>query len=365
MSESSAPALKEYFNARRFRQIAKDVAAVHPGFDSKRFLALSLPGLDALSLLQRLRLVTESLHATLPSNYRKTLGILRRLAPRIDPGFVTLFLPDFVGLHGHDHFDDSMEALKFFTPFGSSEFGIRPFLRRDLRRTLKVMERWAEDENEHVRRLSSEGSRPRLPWSFRLDTLVADPEPTARILEKLKADPSLYVRKSVANHLNDITKDHPARVIERLSGWDLENRHSAWIARHALRSMIKAGDRRALSLLGAGRTAEVKVEEFSIAPERVSLGEAISLRLRLKSLGKKPQRWIVDYRVHYVKKSGAASAKVFKWKELRIEPGQVLELTKRQTIRDFSTRRHHAGEHRVEVVINGAVSGESNFLLST
>lgn len=364
MSEPSAPALKELFNAARFRQIAEDVAAVHPGFDSRRFLALSLPGLEALSLLQRLRRVTESLQATLPSNYPKALGILRKLAPRIDTGFVTLFLPDYVGLYGHDHFDDSMEALKFFTPFGSSEFGVRPFLKADLHRSLKVMERWAEDDDEQVRRLASEGCRPRLPWSFRLEALIADPEPTARILESLKADPSLYVRKSVANHLNDITKDHPGCVLERIAGWDLGNARAAWIAKRALRSLIKAGDRGALSLLGAGRAAEVRMEEFMIAPKRVHLGEAISIGIRLASLGRQPQKLIVDYKVHYVKKSGTASAKVFKWKELRIEPGQVIELMKRQTIRDFSTRKHHAGEHRVEVMINGAVFGHGSFRLS-
>ncbi|MFZ4776583.1 MAG: DNA alkylation repair protein [Terrimicrobiaceae bacterium] len=364
MSEPSAPALKEYFNATRFRQIAKDVAAVHPGFDARGFLTLSLPGLDELSLLQRLRRVTVSLHATLPSNYRQTLSVLRKLAPRIDSGFVTLFMPDYVGLYGHDHFDASMEALKFFTPFGSSEFGVRPFLKADLHRTLKVMERWAEDEDEQVRRLASEGCRPRLPWSFRLEALIADPAPTARILENLKADPSLYVRKSVANHLNDITKDHPARVLERIAGWDMENARCAWIAKRALRSLIKAGDRRALSLLGAGQAAAVRMEEFTIAPKHVHLGEAIRIGIRLASLGRKPQKLIVDYKVHYVKKSGSASAKVFKWKELRMEPGQVIELAKRQTIRDFSTRKHHAGEHRVEVMINGAVFGEGSFQLS-
>ncbi len=150
------------FNAARFRRIAKDVREVYPKFDANRFLTLTLPDLEDANLLQRLRRVTEALRAT-SADYLKALALLRKLAPRIESGFVSLFLPDFVGLYGLDHFDESLDALKFFTPIGSSEFGIRPFLRHDLRRTLKVMEQWTRDPDEHIRRLASEGCRPRLP----------------------------------------------------------------------------------------------------------------------------------------------------------------------------------------------------------
>lgn len=363
MADSENPALKEMFNAARFRRIAKDVEAVYPRFDAKKFLSLALPGLDDLTLLQRLRRVTEGLRATLPQDYAKALAILRKLAPRTERGFVSLFLPDFVGLYGLENFDLSLDALKFFTSFGSSEFGIRPFLRQDLRRTLKVMETWSREEDEHVRRLASEGCRPRLPWSFRLDALIVDPSPTARILENLKADPSLYVRKSVANHLNDITKDHPAWVLNRIEGWDLENAHTAWIAKRALRSLIKAGDRRALAVIGAGQAAEVRLKRFSVSPTRLRLGERVSFSLVFVSTGQAAQKLVVDYAIHYRKKSGGSSAKVFKWKELCVEPAEAVTLTKGQMVRDFSTRKHHAGLHRVEVMVNGAVMAEGGFWL--
>jgi 3-methyladenine DNA glycosylase AlkC len=365
MADSEYPALKEMFNAVRFRQIAKDVTAVYPRFDAKHFLKLGLADLDELNLLQRLRRVSESLRATLPADYLKALAILRKLAPRTERGFVSLFLPDFVGLYGLDHFDESLEALKFFTGFGSSEFGIRPFLKKDLRRTLKVMERWSRDESEDVRRLSSEGCRPRLPWSFRLDALIADPAPVAKILENLKADPSLYVRKSVANHLNDITKDHPAWVMDRIEKWDLENAHSTWIAKRALRSLIKAGDRRALAVIGAGHAAEVSVGKFAISPKHLRLGEYLKLDLQLTSTAKASQKLVIDYAIHYVKKSGNASAKVFKWKELRVEPKETISLGKRQVVKDFTTRKHHPGLHRVEILINGAMFAEGEFVLAT
>jgi len=362
--DTPAPALKEMFDAARYRKMARDIAAVHAGFEQKRFLQLTLPDLERLALLARLRRATEALRATLPAPYPQALAVLREVAPRWGEGFTALVLPDFVGLYGREDFDRSLEALKFFTPFGSSEFAIREFLRLDLHRTLRVMTKWSRDDNEHVRRLASEGCRPRLPWSFKLRELIADPSPVAPILENLRADPSLYVRKSVANHLNDITKDHPAWVLERLAGWDLENKSTAWIARHALRTLIKRGDRAALAVIGAGARAEIALGTFTVAPRKLRLGDALALSCTFTSTARGPQKLVVDYAVHYVKHSGAASAKVFKWKETTLVPGATLMLAKRQRIQDFTTRKHHAGEHVVELMVNGERFGEGRFLLT-
>ncbi len=364
LRDGFAPALKEMFNEARYRKMARDLAAVLPGFNQRRFLQLTLPDLEPLALLQRLRRATEALHATLPADYRKALIVLRGVAPRWGEGFTALVLPDFVGLYGREDFDRSVDALKFFTQFGSSEFAIREFLRLDLHRTLRVMTQWSRDKDEHVRRLASEGCRPRLPWSFKLRELIADPSPAAPILENLRADPSLYVRKSVANHLNDITKDHPEWVLARIDGWDLANKPTAWIAKRALRTLIKRGDRRALAVIGAGERAAIRVDTFSVSPPRIRLGEEVALACRLTSTAHEPQRLVIDYSVHYVKQSGSASAKVFKWKEVTLAPGATLELGKRQRIRDFTTRRHHAGEHGVELMVNGERLGAGRFHLS-
>lgn len=363
MSDTPAPALKEMFNEARYRKVARDMAAVFPRFDQKRFLTLTLPGLEPLALLARLRRATEALRETLPQDYAKALALLREVAPRWGEGFTALVLPDFVGLYGRDDFDRSLDALAYFTQFGSSEFAIREFLRLDLTRTLRVMTQWSRDENEHVRRLASEGSRPRLPWSFKLRELIADPSPVAPILENLKADPSLYVRKSVANHLNDITKDHPAWVLDRIAQWNLEHPHTAWIAKRALRTLIKKGDRRALGVIGAGERAQVAVDSFGVAPKRIRLGDALTISAALHSTARKPQKLVIDYAIHYVKQSGSASAKVFKWKETALGAAEKLELSKRQTIRDFTTRKHHAGQHIVELLVNGEKLGAAAFEL--
>lgn len=358
--------LKEsLFSADRFRHVADETKSVYPDFDKKKFLALTLPAIPPLSLMQRLDLMAESLHATLPADYRAALGILRRLAPRINSGFVTLALPRFVALYGTHDVAVSLDALRFFTAFGSSEFAIREFLRRDLAGTLAVMREWSLDTDEHVRRLASEGCRPRLPWSFRLEKLVADPTPVLPILENLRSDPALYVRKSVANHLNDITKDHPELVMTLLDGWPRDDKHTAWIIKRALRTLIKQGDRRALALIGAGGKPQVRIEDFRVSPKTVKLGGHATIGFTLVSTAKKARRVVVDYIVHYVKKSGGSSEKVFKLKELSLAPGESVALSTQRALRDFTTRTHHAGVHRVELAVNGErlASGEFELLV--
>src|SRR5690606_5987163 len=284
--------------------------------------------------MQRLRRMTESMHLALPGGFRRNLGILRELAPRLQPGFATLFLPDYVALHGRAESDRAaaLDALRYFTRFGSAEFAIREFLRDDLAGTLATMRAWADDENEHVRRLASEGTRPRLPWSFHLPAIAADPALAAPILEALRADPSLYVRKSVANHLNDVTRAHPQWVLARVRQWPRDNAHTAWIVRRALRTLIKAGDRRALAVIGAGKRAKVSVARFTISPVHVRLGGRIAFALEIASTAAAAQRLVVDYAVHYVKKSGASAIKVFKWKEITVGPRQTAVLGRSQRI---------------------------------
>lgn len=360
----AAPALKEIFNRARLDHFARETAAIAPGFDAERFLLLATDNLDALGIMQRLRQTAVSFQATLPTSYGAALEVLDVLAPRINHGFASIVLSEFVALYGQEHFDLSMRALHNFTRYGSAEFAVRHFLARDFERTLAVMVGWAEDDNEHVRRLASEGSRPRLPWSFNLKTLIADPSPTAPILEALKSDTSLYVRKSVANHLNDITKDHPDRVVDRVSGWDMQNAHTAWIVKHALRTLIKKGDARALHLIGSTGTPEVSVEHFAVTPAHIGLGERIALNVWLTSAASSNQKLVVDYAVHYVKKAGTPSKKVFKLREIELAPAASAELSISQVVRDFTTRKHHAGHHRVELIVNGETLAVSGFDLA-
>ena len=360
-AEQPAPALKEIFNAERLKHIATEMTAVYPAFDAKAFLKMANDGLAELSIMQRMARVSECLHAVLPLSYEESLEVLRALAPRLNSGFVSISLPHYVAMYGAHSFEQSMAALKYFTTFGSSEFAIRHFLRSDLERSLALMLEWSGDANEHVRRLASEGSRPRLPWSFRLEPIQADPTLAAAILDNLKADESLYVRKSVANHLNDITKDHPEWVLDLIEGWSLENRHTAWIAKHALRSLIKQGNQRALAVIGAGGKPEVEIVGVKVEPAVIRLGQKISLSFTLKSTVPDSQRLVIDYAIDYVKANGSTSAKVFKLKALTL-PAHASEFVSRgQQIKELTTRRHYAGQHAVHIMVNGERLASSSF----
>lgn len=360
-TDTAAPALKEIFNAERLQHIASEMSAVYPAFKAKAFLKHANQGLAELSVMQRMARVSESLHAVLPLDYEDSLEVLRELAPRLNSGFVSMCLPHYVASYGGHAFDTSMQALKYFTTFGSSEFAICHFLRSDLARALELMHDWTQDQNHHVRRLASEGTRPRLPWSFRLEAVQANPQLAAGILERLKADDSLYVRKSVANHLNDVTKEHPEWVLDTIEGWPLENKHTAWIAKHALRSLIKQGELRALTVIGAGAKAEVELLDVRVEPAVVRLGEAITLSFTVKSTVAYEQRLVIDYAIDYVKANGGVSGKVFKLKTVELAGFEEVVVGRRQVIRDFTTRRHFLGRHGVRVMVNGEVLGSVAF----
>jgi 3-methyladenine DNA glycosylase AlkC len=315
--------------------------------------------------MQRMARVSECLHAVLPLGYEESLDVLRALAPRLNSGFVSISLPHYVAMYGGHDFEQSMDALKYFTAFGSAEFAIRYFLRNDLQRSLVLMQQWSLDENEHVRRLASEGCRPRLPWSFRLEQIQGDPTLAAAILDNLKADESLYVRKSVANHLNDITKDHPEWVLDLIEGWSLENKHTAWIAKHALRSLIKQGNQRALAIIGASGKAEVEIVEVKVEPALIRLGEKITLSFVVKSTVAESQRLVIDYAIDYVKANGSTSAKVFKLKALTL-PGKAIEQVSRgQQIKELTTRKHYVGVHAVHILVNGERLASTSFEILT
>ena len=361
MSTATHPvSLKDWFDEARYRAIARGLRAVEPRFDQRRFLNAVLDGLAERSLMQRLHQCAVAVEESLPGRFRDKVACLHSFAPSLEHEFVAIFLSDFVATYGREDFDFSLEALRRFTVFGSAEFAVRPFLVADQERALRTMHSWTADPDDRVRRLASEGSRPRLPWGQRLGSLIRDPDPTGPILEALKGDGSLFVRRSVANHLNDITKDHPDRVMGRLEQWDLERPELQWIARHACRTLIKRANPRALRLFGYGNRARLTAT-LTLAPRRLTLGDRLALTARLTSTSARPQRLVVDYIVHYVKANGGTSEKVFKWTSLDLPPRTTVTLEKSQVIRDFTTRRHHPGRHRVELQINGSRVAEGGF----
>jgi 3-methyladenine DNA glycosylase AlkC len=297
----------------------------------------------------------------LPESFAASIGIMKEVTPQLKGGYTNLVFPDFVAQFGQHNFSLSLEALNYFTRFGSSEFAIRTFLKQDLNATLKEMYKWAHDENEHVRRLASEGSRPRLPWSFKLDAVIQNPALTTPILQILQADEALYVRKSVANHLNDLTKDSPGHVLKLIKSWDQKHPHTAWIIKRGCRSLLKQGDKKSMAVFNFTKDVQVAIKNFSSNKSNLRLNDVLVFQFDLVSKKKTDQRLMIDYRIHYSKKSGVQLPKVFKLKEMILKSSQTVSIKKQQRFQDFTTRKLHTGTHLLEIVINGEIVVKKKF----
>lgn len=357
--------LKEMFNKKFYVEFAHEFYKAEKNFNPDKFVKQVTENFESLSLNERMRKTSQELKNCLPQDYKKAIGIMAKVIPNTQKGYTNLVFPDFVGIYGHDDTNTSLEALKYFTQFGSSEFAIREFLKRDFTKTIKVMNSWAKDKNHHVRRLASEGSRPRLPWSFKLEEVIKNPKSTQTILETLKEDKELYVKKSVANHLNDLSKDNTDYMLQLISGWNTGNEDTAWIVKHASRTLIKKGNTQSLAFFNFEKNPKLKLKNFKIIPPKIKLGDHLHFEFEITSKKSKPQKLVIDYSIHYRKSSGDHSPKVFKLKEFELQPKEKITITKKQLIKDFSTRKHFAGTHFLELQINGTVLDRLTFELKT
>jgi 3-methyladenine DNA glycosylase AlkC len=261
-------------------------------------------------------------------------------------------------------FDDGLELLSELTPRLTGEFAIRRFLAADLDRSLARILAWTRSEDAHVRRLASEGTRPFLPWAVRVAALTAAPEKTVPILDALRSDPSDYVRRSVANHLNDLSRENPELVVLTAARWLGEpDENTRWVVRHGLRTLVKKAHPGALALMGFS-DAPVQVSPISIRDETVHLPGELDFSFDVVNDGDSPVRLAIDYVVSYVKSSGALAEKVFKLTSRELGPGEGVELRKRHALRQMTTRVHYAGTHLIELQINGRRYSRREFEVS-
>jgi 3-methyladenine DNA glycosylase AlkC len=243
----------------------------------------------------------------------------------------------------------------------SCEFAVRPFLRDHFVATYARLELFTAHDDERVRRLSSEGTRPRLPWGMQVQRLLDDPAPGIALLERLRHDPSETVRRSVANHLNDVAKEHPELVVDTVARWLNEPATERSMVSHALRTLVKRGEPAALAVLGFTTDAEVEVDAFTVSPAVVEMGDRIVLQAEVRSTATSHQRLVIDFVIHHVNASGETSPKVFKWTTVELDPGEHRTLQKRRLIQQASTRTYRAGKHPVELQIAGRVVAASSF----
>jgi 3-methyladenine DNA glycosylase AlkC len=360
--------LKRFFNEGLIREIGESLRAAYPRLDLRRFVADAMRGLDGLELIARGEHVAQAMRRHLPEDFKTAADILERsLGPELDAtegwGMAPFrYLPHvaYVARHGvaAGDFEPAMRLQYELTRRFSAEWSIRPFLEAHRERTLARLRKWARDPSVHVRRLVSEGTRPRLPWAPRLRAFQEDPAPVLDLLELLKDDRERYVQRSVANNLNDIAKDHPALVVATCARWLADAPAGAsgrrWIVGHALRSLVKAGDTSALGLLGFGGTPKVAIEKVTLLPAKhVRIGGELRIAFEMVSTSAKAQELAVDFAVHFVKKNGTRRPKVFKLKALTLAPRARSLLTAKVSFANLTTRAHFPGAHRVDALVNG------------
>ncbi|MCP4183840.1 MAG: DNA alkylation repair protein [Hyphomicrobiales bacterium] len=345
-------------------------------FNRAQFEQSILEKLENLELKARAQLIADHIHNVLPQDHKQRHAIiLDMLHPDVDInsdqqsdddgicGWGMMPLGLVVGQNGTGNFEQSLQLLKEMTKRFSSEFDVRYFLILDQERALELMKNWVNDPNRHVRRLVSEGTRPRLPWAMQLPRLIKDQSPILPLLESLRDDEEEYVQRSVANNLNDIAKDHPDLVVDIAQQWMRDaSVNTVRLVRHALRSLIKQGHPGALKALGYG-PPKISLLGFELLLPQVTLGDVLEFKLDIRSNTKTDQSLVIDYTVHHMRANGKTTPKVFKWKKLNLGGGSRFCGTKQHAIKPVTTRRCYAGRHRIDIKINGEIICGRNFEL--
>lgn len=355
--------LKNEFNETFVTQLGDLLAERDESFNSDGFIcAIINDNWEERELKARMRHITNMIHAHTSLNYLEQLKIMTDISPQFS-GLRGMTFPDYVEVYGLDHLSESLESLKYMTQFSTAEFAIRPFIVKYEKEVMKKMLLWSTDTNEHVRRLSSEGCRPRLPWAMALPAFKKDPELVLPILENLKADSSLYVRKSVANNINDITKDHPGVALELCERWHGDHEHTNWIVKHGLRNLLKNGNERALQVIGFNDKAKFEVSAIKLSDRMVKIGNSFNFEFEVLNLERERAFAKVGFVVSYQKANGSLSDKIFHVTEKEFSSTDSTSFKKKLSFKDLTTRKHHAGLHKIGVLVNGKKLAEEEFEL--
>jgi 3-methyladenine DNA glycosylase AlkC len=368
--KSMGSLLKDIYSRSFYNRFADTAVAVYPAFDKAKFIrfifAADWPNME---LKERMRHTTLALHQCLPGNFEKASGIITNIINHLrkngiqESGLEYIFFPDYVEVYGIEHYDVSVKAMEFITQFITCEFAVRPFIIRYGEKMLRQMLRWSLHENDKVRRLASEGVRPRLPWAMAVPVLKKDPSPILPILENLKNDPSEFVRRSVANNLNDISKDHPTLVLAIANKWKGISKETDAIIRHGCRTLLKQANTDMLKYFGVADTTGLQVSKFIINTPSVKIGKSVEFSFTVKNTGNEPRTVRLEYAVLYKKKNGQLSRKVFKISERVYRAKEKCVVVRKQSFKIITTRKFYAGQHKLSVIINGQEKKAGRFEL--
>ncbi len=350
-------AIKDELSIDMVERLGSELIGAWVDFPVDRWLALAGNGLEDLELLERVNHLATVLGLCLPDEFPEAAAVLdQALRSESFTGWMTLSCGKYVADVGIDQPHVALPLLARLSPRFSSEFPVRFFIEAHPEVTFDYLHRWTTHADEHVRRLVSEGTRPRLPWASRLRGLMEDPSPSVELLDRLFDDESEYVRRSVANHLNDISKDHPELAVEIARDWLADSTHGDWVIRRGLRSLAKQGRHDALEVLGFDLDVSLTATELSVEPLTIVIGETVTISAEL--VAERPVKASVDYIVHHQGVRGVKEGKVFKLKTCTLGP-EPTSITKRHTFKHVSIRSIHPGTHKIELQVNGTVLGSA------
>jgi len=355
-----AELLKNVYTTEYIQNLASKIKQNYKEFDEENFInCIFFSMWNDLELKERMRHIAVNLNEFIPLVYAQQLNILK-LVSNDFYSYEAMFFQDFVEVFGLNDFENSMKALEVFTVESSSEFAIRQFIISDEDKTMAHMKSWTKSENEHLRRLSCEGCRPRLPWAVALQKFKKNPSKVLEIIELLKNDTSEYVRKSVANNLNDISKDNPHLVLEFVKTNIGISKNLDWICKHGSRTLLKCGDKNILELFGHSKSKHISLINFS-HDKAVKSGENLNFSFELEA--KEPIGNVrVEYVIDYLKSNNTHNRKIFMISQNEIK-SLSKAFSKKQSFKELSTRRHYLGKHYLSILINGEEKVKSEFLL--
>ncbi len=353
--------LKNLYNEALIKNLASKIFNHYDSFDQKAFKqSVFDKGWHEKELKQRMRHIAECLRQHLPDDYKKAITILKPVSSQFS-GFEYMFFQDYVECYGLHDFETSMSALEHFTKHASSEFAVRAFILQDKKRLIKQMADWAKSDNHHVRRLASEGCRPRLPWAISLPVFKKDPKPVLAVLKTLMRDDSEYVRRSVANNLNDISKDHPEIIINWTKQWLGKDSNTDRLVKHACRTLLKQGNPKTMALFGFATPEHLKISRLKVTP-KVALGDKLDFSFSVKTQKEKLGKCRLEFAIDFVKANGRSNQKVFKIAEADYAEKEK-NVSKHFSFKKISTRKYYAGTHRLTIIINGVEQAKKTFRL--
>ena len=361
--------IKDIYSVSFYEKFSQAVTEVIPSFNKEKFIETIYEGDFAQKEWKdRMKRTTIVLHQFMPQNFPEAVAVIEKIIENLkknsftDGNLAFIFFADYVEMYGLDDFETSVKAFVSITQFISCEFAVRPFILKYKEKMIDEMTKWSLHKNHHVRRLASEGSRPRLPWAMAIPFLKKDPTSILPILENLKNDPSEYVRRSVANNLNDIAKDNPEIVIEIASKWKNNSKETDAIIKHGCRTLLKQGHPEILSHYGLEST-NIELSLFEIKTPIVKIGDYLQFHFHLNNKNQESKTVRLEYAVHYKKAKGHLAKKVFKISEKIYHPNQLTKIERNQSFKLITTRVFHPGVHQLSIIINGTESNVLEFEL--